>query len=239
VRYAVSPDAGRNWTRPEPWFIGADSHQGTYTNVEYVDEETAVVMIRDEKRTNRLWACRLLAVVEIPEVEGQSLGSQWMFAPDPENLGLKGKWFQPRHDDSSWKLADLEGGWNDDGYSDYLGYGWYRKSFRVPQNLVKAEALHFLFQAVDEEAEVWLNGRKVFEHTRAATRLSPEELWTKPFSFMAGGALDRSGDNVLAVRVYNQSGMGGIWKPVHLVNNKDALNTSTLTTAIQHANPVD
>ncbi|SVA45053.1 uncharacterized protein METZ01_LOCUS97907, partial [marine metagenome] len=28
-------------------------------------------------------------------------------------------------------------------------------------------------------------------------------------------------------------------KPVHLVNNKDALNTSTLTMAIQHANPAD
>ena len=239
MRYAVSQDAGRNWTRPEPWFIGADSHQGTYTNVEYVDEETAVAMIRDEKRTNRLWACRLLAVVEIPEVEGQSLGSQWRFAPDPENLGLKEKWFHPGHDDSSWKLADLEGGWNDDGHPDYLGYGWYRKSFRVPQNLAEAEALHFLFQAVDEEAEIWLNGRKVFEHTCAATGLSPEELWTKPFSFKAGGALDRSGDNVLAVRVYNRAGMGGIWKPVHLVNNKDALTTSTLTMAIQHANPAD
>ena len=109
----------------------------------------------------------------------------------------------------------------------------------MPQNLAEAEALHFLFQAVDEEAEIWLNGRKVFEHTCAATGLSPEELWTKPFSFKAGGALDRSGDNVLAVRVYNRAGMGGIWKPVHLVNNKDALTTSTLTMAIQHANPAD
>ena len=120
-----------------------------------------------------------------------------------------------------------------------LASGWYRKRFRVPQNLAEAEALYFLFQAVDEEAEIWLNGRKVFEHTRAATGLSPEELWTKPFSFKAGGALDRSGDNVLAVRVYNRAGMGGIWKPVHLVNNKDALTTSTLTMAIQHANPAD
>ena len=72
VRYAVSSDAGRSWSRPTPWFVGTGTHQGTYTHVELVDEETAVAMIREEKRASRLWTWRLLATVEPPEVDGES-----------------------------------------------------------------------------------------------------------------------------------------------------------------------
>jgi len=68
VRYAVSSEAGRTWSKPEPWFIGTDSPQGTYTNVEFVDGKTAVAMIRDEKKRHRLWACQLRLTVESPGV---------------------------------------------------------------------------------------------------------------------------------------------------------------------------
>ena len=60
VRFSLSADAGRTWSTPRPWFTGRENLAGWYTNVEYVDENTAVAMIRDSPQNNRLWACRLL-----------------------------------------------------------------------------------------------------------------------------------------------------------------------------------
>jgi hypothetical protein len=57
---------------------------------------------------------------------------------------------------------------------------------------------------------VYLNGQKVFEQVG-----NPEELWVKPFHFDIGNRL-KPGKNVLAVRVHNAAGPGGIWRGVKI-----------------------
>ena len=67
IQYALSSDAGKSWTKPEPWFLGRDSHQGWYTNVEFYDDETAVAMLKDYgPHPNWIWACRLALVMNDP-----------------------------------------------------------------------------------------------------------------------------------------------------------------------------
>ena len=111
----------------------------------------------------------------------------------------------------------MAGGWSGQGFPGYTGYGWYRKTFSVPADFAPEQTLKMLFGAVDEDAEIWLNGQKAFDHTCSSTGLSPNQIWVTPFTFDPGLTLRRGQANVLAVRVYNRLGMGGIWQPVYLL----------------------
>ena len=55
----MSQDAGQTWSGLEPWFAGRESAEGWYSNLEYVDEDTAVAMIKDAPRHERIWVCRV------------------------------------------------------------------------------------------------------------------------------------------------------------------------------------
>ena len=59
IRAAVSQDVGQTWSGLEPWFAGRESAEGWYSNLEYVDEDTAVAMIKDAPRHERIWVCRV------------------------------------------------------------------------------------------------------------------------------------------------------------------------------------
>ena len=156
------------------------------------------------------------ADVFVAEIEGS-----WLFRTDPEEAGLSESWWAADYDDAGWEEIGLEGGWNGQGHPRYTGFGWYRKTFSVPDSLVGAEPLKLLFGAVDEDGEIWLNGEKMMDHTCAATGLTPGEIWITPFVVDPGPVLKRDGENLLALRVYNRLAMGGIWKPVYLLAGEE------------------
>ena len=101
----------------------------------------------------------------------------------------------------------------------------------MPADFAPGQPLALLFGAADEDAEVWLNGQRVGEHTCASTGLAPEQIWTLPFSLDVGTAVRREESNLLAVRVYNRRGMGGVWKPVYLYVPSPATANLDLTLA--------
>lgn len=76
----------------------------------------------------------------------------------------------------------------------YTGYGWYRKNFVLTAEDMK-QTLFVEFDGVFQEAEVFVNGRKIGVHVGGYTG----------FYFDISSAA-RMGDNVIAVRVKN------IWK---------------------------
>jgi len=92
-----------------------------------------------------------------------------------ENFDLDWKFFKgdaqgaekPNHDDSAWVNISLPHDWSVEGPYDkdnpscqgYLpgGIGWYRKSFRVPEQ-DREKKIATRFDGVYENSEVWLNG---------------------------------------------------------------------------------
>jgi hypothetical protein len=111
----------------------------------------------------------------------------------------------PSFDDKSW--ASLRAGY---GHQPEIGVrecAWFRTEF----NLDKVEPdLMLLFEGVDDNAWVWLNGRKIGEHFG----------WDEPFILPAAKAA-KEGRNVLVVGVENRDGPGGIYAPVRLVRTFD------------------
>jgi len=162
---------------------------------------------------------RAICVADPEKMSFLEFDNAWRFKPDPDEVGITEKWYAPEVDDKGWAVvrSDKGNGWENQGFPAYLGYGWYRQTFSTPENAEGLENLSMFFTAVDEQAEIYINGKKAFEHTTATTGQAVHFLWTKPFSFDAKPFLKPEGENVLAVRVHNSQGMGGIWKPVYWI----------------------
>ena len=158
------------------------------------------------------------------------LSNEWRFAPDAENVGDDERWYADDVNDDDWPTvrSDLGTGWEHqiEGYKE--GHGWYRQRWIVPAEVAKKKHRYLFFAAVDEEAWVYVNGRLIFEHSIASTGLSPDELWMKPFSVDVSDAIKPGRANTIAVRVFNESGMGGVYKPVHLVAGNSPIDIEVM-----------
>lgn len=102
-----------------------------------------------------------------------------------------------------------EGTWNKVRIPDYRGpvgwwTGYYRKVFRVPESVARQPSAVLRFGAVDYRCQVYVNGRMMGAHTG----------YFAPFEIDVTSALRADGDNVLVVRVENDSIMMGLesWK---------------------------
>jgi len=155
----------------------------------------------------------------------------WRFALDEGKRGMDEKWYATQFDDTGWSLVrtDLDQGWQAQGFAggDADAFGWYRLRVKVPAEFA-GKKLHLVFEAVDEDTHIYVNGKKAFEHSCASTGLAPDAIWVTPFAFEAGGALRPGEENLLAVGVYNRAGMGGVYRPVSLVAADSELGLQTL-----------
>ena len=135
--------------------------------------------------------------------------------PPDADPGTLEKWFDPATDDGQWvpvRTDTKEKGWGQES-----GYGWYRTKLPLTaQDAKKGKFKYLYFGACDEDARIYINGQQVFEHSLLTTGLLPEQIWLVPFVVPLKD-VKLSGDDLLAVRVINTEGMGGIWKPVHLI----------------------
>jgi beta-galactosidase len=157
------------------------------------------------------WAAPALRPQSLSSVtRDQSFDHGWLFLRG-EGQGLEAV----ETNDSAWRAVDLPHDWSiedvpggqpptqigpfdkkavggtDTGFT-LGGEGWYRKHFRVDRLPVQTR-VEVLFDGVYSECDVWLNGK----------RLGTNLYGYAPFAFDLTPALDRAGDNVLAVRVRN------------------------------------
>ena len=121
----------------------------------------------------------------------------WHFMIDPEDIGLTERW----HDsEARWKSADtitVPGRWDSHKLAQYDGFGWYARNFDIDPERVTKYAV--VFEAVDDNADVWFNGTRIGSHTGYGQR----------FFFDITNLLKPKG-NRLVVRVEDLEGPGGM-----------------------------
>lgn len=134
---------------------------------------------------------------------GVDLSSAWRFSADSLGLGVTEGWYESEYSDTDWAVVDAGTCWDASGLGAYDGDGWYRRSFVAADG---APGGVLFFRSVDDRAEVWVNGRLVGTHDGA----------NDPFTIGLGDAV-RKGENIVAVRVSDDGGPGGICGDVRLV----------------------
>ena len=158
---------------------------------------------------------RLLTFFEEPKVLRTYI-DQWSFQTDPEQEGEKAGWEAASFDDRDWKKLKAREPWQAQGFGSYQGTAWYRKSFTVPK-FEPGRRLILYFGAVDGDATVYLNGKKIGEHL-----LDPKtgKGHDEPFFFDVTDIL-KPGDTVTAaIKVVKTEYVGGLTAPVLLLQAK-------------------
>lgn len=124
-----------------------------------------------------------------------ALDGVWRFKLDPNDTGVRAGWHRRGHDRSDWREARVPHTWQvEPGYEDYQGVAWYARGVE-PEPGWADGAVHLEFDAVNRDAQVWLNGVKLGEHLGSGYT---------PFSFALDEKWDFSRANEIVVRVDNR-----------------------------------
>jgi sialate O-acetylesterase len=147
-----------------------------------------------------------------------NLQSEWKFQPGDD---LRRK--ESDYDDSGWGEIFVPAKWEDQGYRDYDGYAWYRKSFTY-QTANNDEKMVLLMGKIDDIDQVFINGTLVGSTGNFPSRNGSDVSVGQEFDAFRGyyipeGLLKKNQKNVIAVRVLDTGGNGGIYEgPVGIIS---------------------
>jgi len=129
------------------------------------------------------------------------------------------------YDDSGWRNILVPATWESQGYNNYDGYVWYRKSFSVSADLVD-QKLYLILGKIDDKDKAFINGKEIGTY---------KDMYNTPFDNnyqgnwqlrrayrIPAGLLKPDGNNVITVLVSDEGGMGGIHEgPVGLMTREN------------------
>jgi len=151
----------------------------------------------------------LLVIIIAANAQDVSLASGWKFSP-----GDAEQWSAPGFDDQSWQVIDISKNWEQQGHEGLDGFGWYRTHVVIPSSLKEGsflkDSLRFEMGYGDDSYAVYLNGQIIGKNYNTDPKSglfckikivipanNPAILWDK--------------DNVIAVRVFDTGGDGGVY----------------------------
>ncbi len=115
-------------------------------------------------------------------------------------------------DDRTWDLVPAPSAWEELArYAQYDGFAWYRLTFTWPETL-KGGEMSLLLGKIADADEVYFNGVRIGGTGGFPPAYS--SAWMFDRAYPVPKALIRPGQNTIAVRVYNDSGPGGLYAGV-------------------------
>ncbi|MGE5423815.1 MAG: putative Ig domain-containing protein [Syntrophothermus sp.] len=150
------------------------------------------------------------------------LNKSWKFKQGDDR-----SWASPSFDDSSWKTIAVDKIWENQGYDPYDGFAWFRFKVVIPSSLKRVAALkdslRIYLGKINNFDQTYLNGRLIGingdnsgpEKAKDTAFIhAPTNFWDKKRSYtlaVKDPAILWDKENVIAVRVYDQGGQGGMY----------------------------
>ncbi|MEN6309739.1 MAG: glycoside hydrolase family 2 TIM barrel-domain containing protein [Anaerohalosphaeraceae bacterium] len=151
------------------------------------------------------WSIEDLPPLETTVPEYPAVSGLWRF-----RKGDHADWKNAEVDDSDWQQVTLPDTW--EHHSDYTNenvYGWFRRGLDIPEPC-KGRDFDLLLGRIDDVDEVWLNGQRL-----GGTGSFPPDYrtaWNVERRYRVPASLVRGdGSDILAVRVFDGNGNGGIY----------------------------
>lgn len=133
-----------------------------------------------------------------------NLRGYWKFS-----IGDHKEWATTEYDDSDWEEIYAPRRWEREGFNGYDGYAWYRTSFDG-KDLKNEKTLYLKLGYIDDVDEVFINGKKIgFSGGFPPdyyTAYHAERMYRIPED-----VINYNGKNLIAVRVFDIGGEGGIY----------------------------
>ncbi len=118
------------------------------------------------------------------------------------NIGDDSTWATVDFNDSGWYPVTVPDSWENQGFANYDGVAWYRTNFSVDSNYFVHDTLYLHIGKVRDTEQTYINGYFLGDTDQNSD--STEILYHAiPTSLIRQ-------NNLLAIRIYNQSRNGGI-----------------------------
>lgn len=173
------------------------------------DAPGAEAAIFDDSKWRTLDVPHDWSIDDLPPREGAGaelsvVPGDWRFQKG-DDAGWKARDF----DDSAWQKVTLPDNWErHSGHSEDNVYGWFRRRVEIPAEL-KGKDFDLLLGCIDDVDEAFLNGERI-----GGTGSFPPDYksaWDTQRRYRVPASLVRGdGSDVLAVRVFDGNGNGGI-----------------------------
>ncbi|MBI3820622.1 MAG: beta galactosidase jelly roll domain-containing protein [Planctomycetes bacterium] len=140
-----------------------------------------------------------------------SMEDGWRFHPDTENAGTGLGFTRPDFDDSKWIAIKTGASWEEQGFEQLDGFAWYRRRFSL-DSAPSTDAMLEL-GTIDDADEVFINGTRI-----GGTGVFPPNTkvaWGRTRVYKIPRELLHSGENTIAIRVFDEGGDGGMRSGFH------------------------
>ena len=136
------------------------------------------------------------------------IDNQWQFS-----TGDSLSWKDPNFNSTSWKTIKSGRTWEEQGYTNYDGFAWYRKSVIIPNKFkkeaIKQRGIVLNLGTIDDADQIYFNGKLLGETGKLPPNYAGE--YDKIREWIISPKEIRWGqENIIAVRVYDAGGGGGI-----------------------------
>lgn len=129
--------------------------------------------------------------------------TEWKFQPDAEDRGQSLGWASLSFDDSGWPVLKAVSPWQEQGYPEHHGVGWYRAQIFVPLSWKNTKIL-FHSDGIRDEYDLYVNGRLLrhFGSREIPTSFVPTQIELRE-------SVNFGRRNQIAIRVTEHDQQGG------------------------------
>jgi hypothetical protein len=137
----------------------------------------------------------------------------WKFQPDPKDDGLARGWHRPElASEADWKNIRIGASWESQGFEALDNWAWYRLQVDIPAKWQGRE-VYLSFEGVDDCYELYVNGALAGNGGDLATR---KDAFDERKSHNITSLVKPGEKSLIAIRVNDWYGAGGIFRPVTL-----------------------
>src|ERR1700761_4370640 len=159
-----------------------------------------------------------------------SLEKGWKFS-----TGDSEQWASPSFNDSEWKPISVDRSWESQGYPNYDGFGWYRLHVVIPSSLKEKsylkDSLRIDLGVIDDNDEVYLNGKLIARYGGKGGGMQAHNYGPRSYTIAANNpAILWDKENVLAVRIFDTGGDGGMYGDKHALSMADVMDGVSINT---------
>lgn len=208
---------GSTGSFPPDYFSAYNYHRRYLIPVEHINKNgknVIAVRVYDEGGEGGILGSPV-GIYHYPNFSQNSLNlfGKWKF-----HLFDNMEWSKENFDHSDWEDIMVPGGWDGQGFNNYDGFAWYRKTFKLPANFY-TEDLMLLLGKVDDMDEVYINGTLIGGTGNINRKWANDNEYSRYRNYSIPDNILKPGKgNVIAVRVYDQQQQGGIYEgPITII----------------------
>ena len=191
---------------------------------------------RTIKKMNRYyWTTFLFSLLVTFSIFSQN---KITFSDAAIRTGADKLWCGKDYDESEWTRIQLNRDWDSQGFAKHDGFAFYRMRFVLPSAMLEnsfwKDSLLFNMGKIDDADEVYLNGKLI-----GKTGRFPDDPGAVQKAFeieriykiaVDNPALEWDKENVLAVKVYDIDGLGGMYEGFPYIQMVDLIDGLVMKT---------